>query len=375
MPTLLPLTEDKFVIQMEVRDLAESPVIRVYDPQTDTTHYLSLGAVEKIQRMASMALRGTMEVNNARFIASHPSLKPELCSLVRSSMNRTLRQQNSQELTLGTWLMSSAETETAWLNTPREGEPKLVWVIGDDAGEGCGWNLTLHGTGVNSQGGGETTLGFAAWNDAEGIARLVATLQDRQSVHVLAGVVDSASTARLSSRITALSLRRARKLPAIRLKGVREVLTTSGLVYGETANQYLCARGRVLSIQIDEAAVPVAVAVMAPRRPATCAPFPDDLQQMGWSERQQAIQAIEEAGRSIWTANAKAALTRAGWRVVDLPLPTNFYNSWRVRNSRNAANDSDYFYVTKIKPEIWSEIAPAALNAAETINLNRSSLL
>jgi hypothetical protein len=373
-PHLPPLTEDKFVIQMEVQDLADSPVIRVFDPGTQTTHYLSIEAVEKIHRMTPMVLRGTSEVNNARFIASHPSLKESLKSRVRSGQKRTLRQPNGEDVVLGGWLMSSEETEEAWQVMPREGEPKLVWGVGDHAGAGCGWSLTLHGSGTSAQGNGETVLGFAAWNDEEGIARLVNTLQDRQSVHVLAGVVDSASTARLSSRITALSLRRARKLPAIRLKGVRDALTAAGLAGLDGANQNVCARGRVLSIQIDEAGVPVAVAVIAPRRPTTCAPFPDDIQHLPWNERQQKIQAIEQEGRRVWLEKAKHTLAQAGWRLVDLPLPSNYYNSWRVRSMSNS-NESDYFYVTRIKAEVWSEVAPAALNAAETINLNRSSVL
>lgn len=370
-PHLPVIGENGFEIQMEVADLAAAPTIRVLDNKTGETHYLSLEAIDNIRSLAGHAMRGMTEVNWARFITNHPALNPDLESKIRQS-NLT-RNAAGDGCLLG-YTLVAASPDTAGGdegNAPREGEPKLTWKTGGHDGEGCGWSLTLHSGSNGNRNVDESVLGFASWNDSAGITRLVNALQDRDSVFVISGVVDSASTARLSSRLSAVTMRKARRLPAIRLKGVREILASAGLV-SDINNHQTKARGRVLSIQVDESSVPVAVAIAAPQRPITCDPFPDGLERMGWEERYAITSEIEQRGRAIWMERAKTALAEGGWRLVDLPLPNNHYNSWRLRYG-NAS--PDYFYVTRIKEELWSEIQPAALNAAETANLNRSSII
>jgi len=370
-PNLPSIGDSGFEIQMEIADLGVAPTIRVLDNKTGETHYLSLEAVENIRNFAGHALRGLTEVNWARFVTNHPSLNPDLVTKVRQS---NLARAVADAPLLGYTLLAAAPDvdeagETS--SEPREGEPKLTWKTGDNAGEGCGWSLTLHSGSNGNRGTEETVLGFAAWNDPAGISRLVDSLQDRDSVFVISGVVDSASTARLSSRLSAVTMRKARRLPAIRLKGAREILTSAGLV-SPGNNHQTKARGRVLSIQVDDSSVPVAVAIVAPQRPVTCEPFPDGLEAMSWEARYEVTNEIEQRGRAIWSQRAKAALAEEGWRLVDLPLPNNQYNVWRLRYG---VTNPDFFYVTRIKEELWSEIYPAALNAAETANLNRSSVI
>lgn len=356
-------------VQLDAPDLTVEPKVRVFDAQTGETHYLSLQVTDMLRNYALSALQGVTAVQHQRFAKFHPARNAELAPLIRQGMTRMFSSADGQEFPLGFLLMSSSETDPAWQILPREGEPKMVWRSGDAAGNDCGWALTLEGAGEGTQ------LGFAPWDDEEAIARLVQAVQDRQSAFVMSGIVDSQGTARLSSRMTALSLRRGRKLPAIRLKQVRDILTDAQLVATHVnANHYTSARGRVLSIEIDEAAVPVAVFVLAPQRPAQCAPFPEGIETMPWDQRQQIISDIETEGRGAWTEAAKAALLAKGWRTVDLPLP-NLQYAWRLRNIRGVQQGVGYFFATRIKPEIWSEIEPAALSAAADLNLNRSSLM
>lgn len=373
-PNLPLIREEGFEIQMEVPALDAAPLVRVLDHKTGDTHHLSLEAIEKIRTMAMPALRGVFMVNTARFLAHHPALNPTLNNSIRQGGNLTPHElPDGSRVELGNIIMANSESEPEWAATPREGEPKLTWQVGEYTGENCGWNLTLHGGGADARNTVETSLGFAPWNDPEAIGRLVNMLQDRQSVYVMAGVMDSTSTARLSSRMTALSMRRARKLPAIRLKQARDILSSAGLTGGTGAVHISSARGRVLPIQIDEASVPVAVAIVAPQRPNTCEPFPDGLNDLPWHEKNTIVRDVEQAGRQVWLERAKNALTEAGWVIVDLPLPTNHYSAWRLRQS--GSQGLDYFYATRIKGDTWSEILPAAINAAENINLNRSSVL
>lgn len=363
------LTSNGSEMQLDAPDLSLEPKVRVYDAQTGETHYLSLQATDMLRNYALSALHGVTAVQHQRFARFHPARSAELAPLIRQGMTRMFSAADGSEFVLGFMLMSSTEADPAWQTLPREGEPKMVWQPGDAAGNGCGWSLTLEGAGDGTQ------LGFAPWDDPEAIARLVQAVQDRQSAFIMSGIVDSQGTARLSSRMTALSLRRGRKLPAIRLKQVRDILTEAQLVAtNANANQYTSARGRVLSIEIDEAAVPIAVFVLAPQRPAQCVPFPEGIETMPWDQRQQVITDIETDGRAAWTEAAKTALLAKGWRIIELPLP-NLQYAWRLRNVRGIQQGVGYFFATRIKPEIWSEIEPAALSAAADLNLNRSSLM
>lgn len=358
-----------FEIQVSVDDLNSAPRVRVENPTTGETHYLSIEAIENIRSYATgPTLRGMNAVNDMRFMYAHPAQNPDLAGHLRQAGIKPLAMADGNTAELGTWLMAKADSDGADFTEPREGEPKMTWVVGDYAGNGCGWRLVLHGS-------GETPLGFASWQDAEGIVRLAQMLQDRQSVFVLSGVLDSNSTARLSSRLTALSMRRARKLPAIKLKAVRDILTQARLIDGQTGNPATCARGRVLSIQVDANAVPVAVAIIPPRRPNTCEAIPGDIDTLPWAERQAVIARIESEGRDVWMEKVQTVLTRAGWRIVDLPQPTHSFNMWRVRHAGTSGSGMSMLYVTRIKEDLWGDISAAATAAAGDINLNRTSLL
>jgi hypothetical protein len=243
--------------------------------------------------------------------------------------------------------------------SPEDGTPVLTWMpfqlksVRHQAAEG-GWALQLHGS--------PAQLGFAAWDDPEGLTTLVQAMDDPESLFALGGLIDGDSIAALSSRILARELRRGRQLPGIDLGKVRRVLQANRLdaaSRGFEDDKYGAPRGRVLTIKSEGVQVPVAVAVVgAPRIPGTrtnrSTPLQNDVLRH-WNEE--------------WHEQVTAALVGAGWRKVDLPLPRGFTGRYDYEAPRGVR------YFTRIDPETWGSVATAAGREAAQLEINRGAVL
>lgn len=245
-----------------------------------------------------------------------------------------------------------------------DGIPVMSWVPfsttptrNQQPSEG-GWTLKLHGA--------HAQLGFAAWDDIDGLTDLVDAMRDPESLFALGGLIDADSIGALTSRLLARDLRRGRSLPGIDLGKVRKILTAAGLDAAsrgfEPGERYGSPRGRVITIKSDSTQVPVAVAVSgAVSKPRS----------LGGNTRQHYSVATQETAEwnEEWLAQVTTAMTAAGWRQVDLPLPQSFTGTYAYQSQRKIA------YFTRLDAEQWGSVARAAERVARELEVTRGSVL
>lgn len=228
--------------------------------------------------------------------------------------------------------------------------PYITW-NSENAQRTHGWTLSIAGI-------ENAPLGFAAWDDIAAQDSLVEMLADTESCVTIAGITAPEATARMTSRLSARSLRSARALPGIDLSKARKIISDAGLNTPETISGYFAGRARLLTIESGDRKVPVAVAVAPPDRFEGMREISkEESAQLSWQDRSKLQKEYLEEKRTPWIADAKRAFTNAGWRILDLQI-----------DGRHNAN---VFFATRIDSETWSSLSAAAQASARVLSMNR----
>lgn len=222
-----------------------------------------------------------------------------------------------------------------------------------------GWALTLAGI-------DDVTIGWAAWDDPSGVDELIKNLEDLDSCLAIAAIVAPTATAQMSARITAKALRTGRKLPGINVAKIRKIFEDNNLCTASAIPDYNAGQAKVLTIHSGDKKVPIAIAISAPSKFVGQAQLTDEQnKEMTWQQRRQAEIDIMQPLVDSWMKEAKAAVTSAGWRLIDLDKPRSYYGT----------NNNDIFWVTLINPELWSDVSAAAQYFAREFRMSRTTRL
>ncbi len=238
-----------------------------------------------------------------------------------------------------------------------DSSPYIVWRKNDRGIHG--WALTMAGI-------DDVTLGWAAWDDPTGVDELIGNLDDVETCIAIAGIVAPTPTSQMSARIAAKALRSGRKLPGINVKKVRTIFESSDLLTPDTISAWHSAQIKTLAIDSGNRKVPVAVAISAPNKFLGQASLNEEqVRNMTWQQRSAAEAEILRPLVEDWVRKAKKIMLDAGWRIVDLNIPRNYYYGNSV--------ESSVFWVTLINPELWSNLSAAAQDAANNFSMNRTT--
>jgi hypothetical protein len=245
-----------------------------------------------------------------------------------------------------------------------DGTAVLSWVSGRPVGRWNqepsevvpGWRLTLAGA-------AGTTVGFAKWDNVDGVNGLIEAMSDSETLVAMAGMTSPQAVARMSSRVTARRLRSARALPAIDLKKVRQVLTDAGLT-SQYRSGYSAGRLRLLALDNGGRKIPVAALVMPPAIPARALTPEESV--LPYANRVQVQENLNAEKRAEWTAQVVAEMTKAGWRSLDLPNPY----KWSSEATRGV------LAFTRLDVETWGLVEAGALEQYnQQMSMSRGSAI
>lgn len=232
--------------------------------------------------------------------------------------------------------------------------PYIIWKKNESGVHG--WALTMAGI-------DDVVLGWASWDDPQGVDSLISNLDDVDSCLAIAGIVAPTPTAQMSARIAAKVLRSGRKLPGINVAKVRSIFESSNLQTPETISNWNAAQIKTLAIDSGDKKVPVAVAIAAPSKFTGQRTLSDDeTRGLTWPQRRQLETDILQPLVDEWLVKAKKIVIESGWRIVDLPVARNHYGT-----------GNDTFWITLINPELWSNVSAAAHEAAGNFRMNRTT--
>jgi hypothetical protein len=238
-----------------------------------------------------------------------------------------------------------------------DASPYIIWRQND--AKLHGWALTLAGI-------DDVTIGWAAWDDPNGVDELIKNLDDVDSCLAIAAIVAPTPTAQMSARITAKALRSGRKLPGINVAKIRKIFEDNNICTPSAIPDYNAGQAKVLTIHSGDKRVPIAVAISAPSKFVDQIQLTEEqLREMTWQQRRQAEIDIMQPLVDNWVKEAKAAVTSAGWRLIDLDKPRSYYGT----------NNNDVFWATLINPELWSDVSAAAQHFAREFRMSRTTRL
>lgn len=237
----------------------------------------------------------------------------------------------------------------------KESTPYLVWK--QNAEKMHGWALGLVGvTDIN--------VGWAAWDDTEGVDELIATMSDVETCIAISGIVAPTETAQMVARLSASALRTGRKLPGINNTKVRKILSEgSGLASPPEISNWNASQIKSLTITSGDKKIPVAVAITAPNKfPNQKTLTPYELKDMEWSVRRKLEFDILEPLVKKWLVDAERTMIESGWRLLSLPMRTGY-------------NDGlgKVLWFTLITPELWANVSAAANETARSFSMSRST--
>lgn len=236
-----------------------------------------------------------------------------------------------------------------------DGTPFLAWSPNESGVHG--WKLSLIGI-------DDSPIGWASWDDPQGVDELVTMLSDQESCVAIAGIVAPTQTSEMSARIAAKALRSGRKLPGINIAKVRKVFEDAG-ISNSGATEYANPQVKVLAISSGDKRVPVAVAVSAPSKFKNQPELSEEqLQGLTWQQRRQAEEELMKPLVEEWGKKLDKAFSDAGWRAIDLPKPRYYYGY-----SQGGATN----WYTLINPELWSNVSAAATQAASDFYFSRAT--
>lgn len=365
-------TSDDMTARVVIHDLAGQPLIEITDLRGDgQTIQLTPDQIVNLSHYANNLERDSRVLIDAhRLDAHHPLNTPALAAKLVGDDVRGLRTSDHPRVL---YPASAAVREPDRDGLTRDqGTPTMIWngaTLGhmrnpyyhrrnttNETPETDGWRLSLVGI-------TDVTMGFAAWNDAEGIANLVAAMDDPEGIFVMAGMINPTEAGALSARLTARNLKNQRQLPNVQLPPIRKALTDAGL---GGISDHDGGRARVLAVNVDGRKLPIAIAIMAPAIPAGTTVLTEaEREGMQPWEIRQANDQRAEAARAAWVPKAKTVITNAGWRVVDLPAPR---LPWRTYGS-----NTPVLWATKLTAQQWSGLNAAAERAARELEMSRGS--
>jgi hypothetical protein len=241
-----------------------------------------------------------------------------------------------------------------------DGVPHLRWVSHTPRSAQSGWELYLRSD-------TNIAVGFAPWNDRAALTGLIESMDDPDTLMIMAGITQPVQTAELSARIAARALRTARALPGIDLKKVRTALVAGGLIDAPGAQtRTRGGRIRLLTITSGTKDVPVAVAVKAPEY--GFAPVQTSDQERATLSPEELTERLtqrEELHAAAWLVRVQQTLAAAGWRAVGLPSPRRqwYDDPFEVK------------WFTRFDTDTWSTVEAAARAAALKVSLNRGGII
>lgn len=290
-----------------------------FTDSTGVAHQLSLNDFSVMSDSAFQVVRQRAVFDEARLRQYHPMLSADSAQLLHAPTQSP----SSEQLVKVLYPVRNPEFSQPFALYPHVGVPCMRWQA---QGQTSYWQFGILGEGVPPR---FTNLGESVqWDDAEGIARMVESLQDPNIA------LDALSARHLT---LSLNVRAALAAPHLAALGkdaemslpiARKVLTSARLCAPRAGTvERECGRVRVLSLDLAMGKVPVAVCVQAPLSPRriTNAPYGNA--------------AVE------WRARAEAAYLAAGWHIVSVPHPE--------RDRRES------FWVTRIAPEVWRKVRRA----------------
>lgn len=238
--------------------------------------------------------------------------------------------------------------------------PVLTWQRAS-SNQRSGWRLTL-------QGHRAITIGFAAWNDPDGIRGLIAQMADPESAMIVAGLISPDETSYLASLIAVEGILRTRSVRRVALAPIRKAFAEHGLAgHAQGAERNQCGRLRLLTITVGDRSFPVAAAIMAPASPADAeqkyVQWFGQHRGAAYAERNEVKRRLQVEGRSEWIDKARQAVVSAGWRLLDLPTP---HRGWGDQLS-------PVIWATPIPEQQWSELDRAARQEASRLVMERGS--
>lgn len=195
------------------------------------------------------------------------------------------------------------------------GTPMLVWVsesqrfnINSPVGnQASGWKIELSGiTGA--------PLGFAKWDDVEGINRLVSYLGEREALSIQLALAKPEQAAILYSSDTLVRLIREGSIPPVSQKEMKKSFVDAGL-----KNQRHKTKIIRLEVTIDGTTTPIALGVMQNTYATRTARFDEHIRtgMSGWIEVEAASFPLS-ISRGRWSNKWLTRMTQEQWDSISL---------------------------------------------------------
>jgi hypothetical protein len=257
--------------------------------------------------------------------------------------DRMRREENHPTL-LDTNLVSSGlremvvRKEDATRALREEGVPCLRWVRKWDGDPG--WQLSM--TGVSE------SLGFAAWDDPDGIRHIIDQIDDQASLATIVALTSPEKALELTSRQIFNGLRREKAIPPMTTSIVMKMLTMGGLGRSRESDDRTKIGMRPLKIQSGKIRTAVAIEVISPIKPFSTPRLEFKSSESG-DERAKRENLINATFRRKWDNSFSTLAQEEGWRFVDVGYASssNPYSKW----------------ITLIPAELWEDLIPAIREA------------
>lgn len=232
-------------------------------------------------------------------------------------------------------------------NTEKEGTPVLRWDYGSKTSQ-AGWELWLTGPLPGKR------IGFAPWNDKQGIENLVKSMNNTDSLVVQSILMDSEVMSSFNARKEMITWYQSNLWKTPSLRAIRRVLVSNKLTtrLSSPIINYIGA----VSINIENIDIPIAITISIP-----------DL--LKWvKEKEKTFSGVrsahveydideEEVRRDAWVEKARQGFEQSmGFNLVDYPpMLTGQYqpNSVAGREWKQS-----YICLTKIPSEDWVKMVP-----------------
>lgn len=238
-----------------------------------------------------------------------------------------------------------------------EGVPFLEWCPGNEAdtrreikAQETGWRVALYGA-------SNVTVQFAKWDDAEGIDRIINALPDKKAMTTTLAFINPESTAKLTSRKAIVELKGSRQLPAVKMTAIRKMIIAHDLATKE--GRWKDGTLTSLFIKVGEIRVPVAIRVDPSNHTTWAKKLTKEEEELDWNLRSPIQAKVDKENKEEWYRRFKVAFQAEmpGWRIVSVPN-----REYRIGSN----TEPEGLWVTKVAPDIWDTIAPAAFASAKT---------
>jgi hypothetical protein len=254
----------------------------------------------------------------------------------------------------------------------RDGFPYLKWSRWGLTAKGIKGKWTLK---IEEM---ELDIADAAWDDSEGIANLAGLLLDRESVNIMAALLDPKQVAAMLVRMDereahryVLSMKAKHHFPTMKVSQMLKIFEKEEMASLDPSDNR--HQGALVSVgfNTDERydgystsrKINLALGIISPHTPCFSRRLSEKEQfSLSYAEVAEQERALANSARVLWEERFREVIkSDPEWRFVDL--------------HRGDCIDANTFWITKLAPSDWESVQGIAMESAKKTNFSNSAII